>query len=385
MKNNNSGILALLRKNTVRNVICLVLSAAVLIATGCHFYWFRHYEEVIIPGAGVTSTFQLSEYFPELEGTYGDTTVYVLEGEEPGGSMLVLGGTHADEIAGHMAAITLIESATVTKGTLYVIPRTNNSAYTHTYPQEASPEIVHIETNSGTREFVYGSRATNPLDQWPDPDIYIHASSGQTLSGNETRNLNRAYPGVATGNLTEQIAYAVTNLITEKNITMTIDLHEASPEYPNINSTVSHQDALSVVALGAIDLDLDGVSMRVEESPTTLHGLTHRELGDYTDTLALLMETANPCQGRLRGATNEALAITGIDPCYEKAAELGYLYIDYDETGVSLEERVARDLASINVYANACASLYGSEGMVTIEGMPSYDELCNGNLGDWLN
>lgn len=385
MEKKSSGILAFFQKNIVRNVICIVFTAAILAVTGYHFYWFRHYEEVIIPGDGVTDTFQLSEYFPELAGTYSDTTVYVLEGEEPGGSMLVLGGTHADEIAGHMAAITLIESASVTKGTLYVIPRANNSAYTHTYPQEASPEIIHIETASGTREFVYGSRATNPLDQWPDPDIYIHASSGQTLSGNETRNLNRAYPGVEIGNTTEQIAYAVTEMIREKNITMTIDLHEASPEYPNINSTVAHQNALSLAALGGIDLDLDGISMRVEESPTTLHGLTHRELGDYTQTLALLMETANPCQGRLRGATNEALAVTGVDPCYEIAAKLGYLYIDYDENGVRLEERVARDLASISVYAKACAGLYGSGEEVVIQGIPGYDELCNGDLGDWLN
>ena len=30
-----------------------------------------------------------------------------------------------------------------------------------------------------------------------------------------------------------------------------------------------------------------------------------------TDTLAILMETANPAQGRLRGATNEQLVLTG--------------------------------------------------------------------------
>ncbi len=378
-------MLPFLQKNKVKNIVCLVITAAVLVATGYHFYWFRHYEEEIIPGEGVSYTFKLSDYYPELAGTYGDTTVYVLEGEEEGGSILVLGGTHADEIAGHMAAITLIESATVTKGTVYVIPRTNNSAYTCTYPGEASPELVHIETSSGVRSFVYGSRATNALDQWPDPDIYIHASSGQTLSGNETRNLNRAYPGVDTGTLTEQVAYAITQLIAEKDITMTIDLHEASPEYPNINSTVSHQNALTITALGGIELDLEGISMRVEESPTTLHGLTHRELGDFTNTFALLMETANPCQGRLRGATNETLALTGIDPCYELAAKLGYLYIDYDESGVSLEERVARDLTSIQVYADSCASLYGDDVAVVIEGLPSYDELCNGNLGDYLN
>lgn len=52
-----------------------------------------------------------------------------------------------------------------------------------------------------------GSRASNPVDQWPDPDVYVHAASGQQLSGSETRNINRAYPGRPDGNPTEQAAF----------------------------------------------------------------------------------------------------------------------------------------------------------------------------------
>ena len=51
--------------------------------------------------------------------------------------------------------------------------------------------------------------------------------------------------------------------------------------------------------------------MSLEPSPVSLHGLTHRELGDYTNTYALLMETGNPSQGRLRGYTDEDLVKTG--------------------------------------------------------------------------
>ena len=41
----------------------------------------------------------------------------------------------------------------------------------------------------------------------------MHASSGQKLSGSETRNLNRAYPGRPDGTFTEKVAYAITSLI----------------------------------------------------------------------------------------------------------------------------------------------------------------------------
>lgn len=328
-------------------------------------------------------TFMLSEYLPDLADTFGDTEVYVMQGEKEGASMLVLGGTHSNEPSGHMAAVTLIEHGKVESGTLYVIPRANNSAFTHNDAQEASPHFYHIETASGVRTFVFGSRATNPLDQWPDPDVYTHQPSGQNLSGSETRNLNRGYPGVADGNLTERVCYAITEMIKDKQIDITVDLHEASPEYPTINALVAHEDAMPLASATTLDMTLDGAAISLEPSPATLHGLTHRELGDYTDTLAVLMETANPSHGRLRGVTNEELVLTGKDPYYLKAAQNGYVYVPYDENGVSIEERVARHLTGIHYLCEEYNNLYGEA--LEITGMPSYNELLNGNLGDYLN
>lgn len=368
--------------------VCAVGSLAVAVIAGKDFYEFRHYQETIIPGPGVTSTFQLSEYNENLAGTYGDTTVYVMQGEKEGGSFLVLGGTHPNEPSGHMAAITMVESGKVEAGTVYVIPRTDNSAFTHNDPQEASPHFFHIDSKSGTREFVYGSRASNPIDQWPDPDVYHH-QSGQTLSGSEMRNINRTYPGVKDGTLTEQISYAVTNMINTLDIDMEMDLHEASPEYPTINATVAHERAMDMASMGILELQMDGVDMSLEPSPVSLHGLTHRELGDHTNTLALLMETGNPSQGRLHGATSEDLVLTGKDKYYEKASELGYLYIPYDkENGVPLELRVGRHLQGCIEYMNAFNEMYGTEkGEIVMTGIPTYEELTSGGhkLGEYLN
>ena len=367
--------------------VCVLGSLAVAGIAGKDFYDFRHYEEVIIPGEGVTSTFQLSDYNENLKGTFGDTTVYVMEGEKEGGSFLVLGGTHPNEPSGHMAAITMIESGKVEAGTVYVIPRTDNSAFTHNDAQEASPHFFHIETESGTREFVFGSRASNPIDQWPDPDVYTH-QSGQTLSGSEMRNINRTYPGVKDGTLTEQISYAITNMITMLDIDMEMDLHEASPEYPTVNATVAHERAMDMASMGILELQMAGVDMSLEPSPVTLRGLTHRELGDHTNTLALLMETGNPSQGRLHGATSEELIIDGKDKFYEKAAELGYLYIPYDENGASLDMRIGRHLQGCVEYMKAFSDMYGAEkGEIIMTGIPSYEDLTSGGktIGDYLN
>ena len=161
----------------------------------------------LYPGPGVTDQARLSDYFPEIEGTWADTDVYFLEGEEAGGTALVLGGTHPNEPASSVTAITMLENAVVTRGRLIVIPRAAHSGFTATDPQEGYPQFYGIETPTGVRRFRYGGRGTNPVHQWPDPVIYVNGS-GQQLAGPEVRNLNRSYPGDPDGYLTEQIGRA---------------------------------------------------------------------------------------------------------------------------------------------------------------------------------
>lgn len=372
-----------LKNKKITATIFLILALAIAFVSAKSFLRM-HEKELIIPGSGVTEVKMLSDYFPKLKGTNGDTEVYILEGEEAGSSLLILGGTHPNEPSGYVSAISIIEKAKVRKGKVFVIPRANNSAFTHNDAQEGSPQGFYLDTGIGKRFFRYGSRATNPIDQWPDPDVYIHAASGQKLSGSETRNLNRGYPGRPDGTLTEQICYGITQLIKTEDIDITIDLHEASPEYPVINAIVAHERAMPIASMAAINLQLKGIQISLEPSPTNLRGLTHRELGDYTDTLAILMETANPAQGRLRGKTDEKLVTTGIDPTYEKAAKLGRLYVPFDETGHPLEERVGRHVTSILEIINAYNGTNPDRSIV-IEGMPSFDEIMSKGFSTLLN
>lgn len=368
-------------KSKVSAFALLTISAICIIYLATIFRSMK-IEEPIYEGEGVTSKIMLSEYYSDLKETSGDTEIYVLEGEKPGASMLVLGGTHPNEPAGLMSAVMLIEQAKVSEGTLYIIPRTNNSAFTHTDPQEAAPMKFEIETGNGTRWFRFGSRATNPIDQWPDPEIYVHASSGQKLSGSETRNINRTYPGRTDGNFTEKVSYAITQLIIKEDISMTVDLHEASPEYPTINAIVGHERAMELTSLATLEMAMQGMEISIEPSPKNLHGLTHRELGDYTDTLATLMETANASQGRLRGKTDAELVVEGKDKYYEKAAKYGRLYVPWDENGHPLSERVARHITGIMSLATAYND-FGGESLV-IENIPQYDDIIKNGLGAYL-
>lgn len=372
-----------MKKHTITALLLTVVVAAVCVYSGNLFLSLRA-DDVIIPSKDLTEVRMLSDYLPKLKGTRGDTAIYIFKGEEEGGKALVLGGTHPNEPSSYTSAVILVENAKVTVGTLYVIPQAARSAFTHNDSQEASPLYVHFENSKGeVRKFRYGSRAVNPIDQWPDPDVYEHASSGQLLSGSETRNLNRAYPGREDGNLTEQVAFAITEMIKKEDIGLTFDLHEASPEYPVINATVAHEKSMDFAAFGLFELDMYGIDMALEPSPVNLHGLTHRELGDYTDTYPLLMETANASQGRLRGATNEKLALDGKDKFYVSAGELGMLYVPYDENGHPIEERVGRHLQGVLSYTAAYNDFSGTP--IVIENVPMYEEMIAAKVGDYLN
>jgi hypothetical protein len=369
-------------RNTLASLVVLGLSLAVVAAV-IPGYRAAERDDVIRKGPGVSAVRKLSTWFPGIRGTNGDTDVYVLDSGRPGATALVLGGTHGNEPAGYLTAILIVENAVPVSGRLLVVPHANRSAVTHTDYQEASPRVLEFSGASGHRVFRYGSRATNPADQWPDPDIYVHASSGQQLSGAETRNLNRAYPGRADGTFTERVAFGIVSLIRAEKVDLVVDLHEASPEYPVVNAIVAHERAMAVASAAVLNLEFDDITIGLEPSPKNLRGLSHRELGDATPALALLCETSNVSQGRLRGATDARQVIEGTDDKYLRAAGLGRLSVPFDEHGWPMKQRVGRHTATVMAILAAMTSVTPARP-ISLTGLPSYADLMAKGLEPYL-
>jgi hypothetical protein len=367
----------------IRGIVMLAVAGVVAVVAARGFLAMRP-PLPVVPGPGVTEVRPLSAYFPPLKDSRGDTEVYVLQGRELGGTAMVLGGVHPNEPAGHLAAVILVEKAKVQAGRLIVVARANASGFTHNDPQEANPQAFGIPTPSGVRFFRYGSRSTSPMDQWPDPDIYLHHPSGQTLSGNQTRNLNRAFPGRPDGNFTEQVAHAITEVVRREKVDLLIDLHEASPEYPVINAIVAHERAMPLAVNVVMNLELRDIKIGLEPSPQNLHGLTHREIGDHTAALAVLMETANPAQGRLRGRTSAELVLAGRDRMYIQAFGAKRLYVDFDEKGHPLSERVCRHLAGIDEFLKAFTEAMPDRPVI-LSSLPAPEDIRAQGIGPFLN
>lgn len=338
----------------------------------------------VVPHEGFVHK-RLSDYFEGIKDSPADTDVYIQEGAEPGGTMLILGGTHANEPAGVVAAVVLLERAAVKRGRLIVAPYANMMARTHTFPQDAHPQTFQFETAAGnTRTFRYGARTTNPVNEWPNPDIYIHPRSGQTMAGVERSNLNRTHPGVPDGSITERLAFGFMELIRQEQVDLAIDLHEASPEYPVVDAMVADERGMELAAMVTMELEFEGIPMRLEPSPKNLRGLNHREWGENADVLAMLLETTNASAGRFRGKTDEALIHTGADKAYVKAGGLGRLYVPYDAGETPLAGRVARHVTSVKLLADNLEYVRDGKG-VTLEGLPSFTELSDQGVGAYLS
>lgn len=312
----------------------------------------------IRPGYGITSLGWLSKYHPALRGTPGDTQVYFLDSGKPGATVLIVGGTHADEIAGIMAAILFVERAEVTRGRLIVIPHANNSATTYSEP--GGPECIKLITPSGERSFRYGARRTNPKHQAPDAEEFIHYPSGYKLPGEEARNLDRVHPGKADGSLTQQISYGICQLITREKVDVAIDLHEAGPGSRLSYMLVCHPKALEIGAMALLDASAKGIQMQLERSRDDFRGLSHREWGDHTQAYSFLIETPNPGQD-----PNAKDPDVVNDPIYP------------------LWHRVGVHLLTVRGILDSYSLMTGNS--LEWEGMPDYDELASQGLGPFLN
>jgi hypothetical protein len=369
-------------RHHIMAIVLLVAVTLICVLAAREFMTMGQPDE-IIAGPGVKSVGALSNYLPDLAGTRSDASVYYLESGKPGATVLVLGGTHPNEPAGFIAAVVLVEHVRPLEGRLIVIPQACASGFTCTDPLEGYPQSFSLPSKSKVRTFRFGSRGGNPVTEWPDPLVYLQYPSGQQLSGNEIRNLNRSYPGRPEGTVAERVAYAVMQLIDREKVDYAFDLHEAAPEIPIINAIVTHEKGKDIAASALFTLETENLQFALEMSPTNFHGLSHREWGDRSAAFPFLMETSNPIQGRLRGKTDATLVVQGVDERYKEAAQLGTIRITYELTGEPLARRVGRHLRGIQAILNASMEAV-PEKRIVLEGIPAYEEILERGVGAYL-
>ena len=377
-------------KIRVLNIVVFIVALLFAVPASVDFLKM-HKNEEIAENPNLTEVKMLSAYAPRLKGTALDTEVYFFDSGVEGGTFLILGGTHPNESAGMLSAVALIENIEVTEGRVIIIPRTNNSGFTHTSPLDGMQDFFTLTLSDGSeRSFRVGNRLTNPVDQWPDVNYY-EGTSGRTIYGTENpevRNVNRLYYGTEDGVLTEQVCYGIYNLINEEGVDLTMDTHEGSPEFLYLDCTMvnmkrDNTKAMSIASDMALSMNFDDLDMRVEYSGVTSYGLSHRSLGDNTDSMMTLMETYNPSMGPLHGKMDDDLIINGNEPNYYEAHMDGYIYFQVPEDGYPLIERVARHIACIEYLSEAYSWEY-PEKAISFTGLGDYYSIVEGGFEELL-
>ena len=359
----------------------LAVTAAALILGGFQLYGHRHHRLPIVAGPGVTRIAALSDYGPGLKGTMADTPVFFLESGNPGGKALILGNTHANEPDGILSTLIVLENAVVESGTIIIIPQFNHSASRTTRPGDGYPLFFEIETPWGEKRFRMGNRDASPLDQWPDPDVTIHYPSLQLLSFLDIRNANRTWPGRPDGALMERVTFAAMELMRREAVDLAVDIHGAETMFPVTNCIVAPDKSMRLATMTALNVKArEGFDSHVEPSPAGFRGLSHREIGDYSDTLPFLLEAPMPFLDQPTGPKTVEFLLDGKDPFLLRLSEKGMLFVPYDADGWPIDKRVGQHTSTVLELLNQF-SRRTPERAVVLSGVPRYADIVENGIG----
>jgi len=368
-------------RNGAVKVLLVAVTAAVAALAGAQFHQHRHHRLPIVAGPAVTRVVSLSQYGEGLKNTMADTKVFFLQGKEPGGTALLMAGTHANEIDALLTALIVVENALVQKGTVIVIPQLNHSASVYTRPGDGYPLFYDIRTPWGTKQFRFGDRGASPLDQWPDPDVYVHYPDGQLLSFLDARNTNRSWPGRPNGLLTERVTAAVMRLLKEERVDIALDLHGAETMFPVTNCIVAPERSMKIATLASMTVTaMEGFENHVEPSPKGFRGLSHREIGDHADTAPFLVEAPFPFLDQPTGPKTRDLLMTGRDPFLLSLAGQQKLFVPYDASGWPVEKRVGQH-CSVALEIIGQYSRKNPDRAIAMSEVPRYADLLRNGVG----
>jgi len=365
--------------------IFLVIVIAVMALGGLQLFKHRHYMMPIVAGPGVTKVAKLSDYSRGLKGTMADTNVFFLEGKEEGGKVLIMANTHANEPAALLAALIFIENAEVEKGTLIIIPQFNHSASRNTRPGDGYPLYFEIPTEWGVKKIRLGNRDASPLDQWPDPDVYIHYPDRQLLSFIDVRNTNRTWPGRANGPLMERVTHGAMEIMKQEKVDIAVDLHGAETMFPVTNCIVAPDKSVRIATMASLTVKArEGFDSHVEPSPSGFRGLSHREIGDHSETLPFLLEAPIPFLDQPTGPKTVKLLLDGKDPFLLSLSRKGKLFVSYDETGWPMEKRVGQH-CSVVLELLRQYSRRSLQREIEVRNVPRYAEVVKNGVGHYYH
>ena len=283
-------------RTVMAKTLFAVITGAITVVSGVQFYQHRHHQLPIVAGPGVTRVVDLSKYGAGLKGTMADTKVFFLEGKEPGGKALVMANTHANEPDGILAALIFIENALVEK----------RHAHRHSAVQQQR-QPLHQARVTAIRCSMKSRRRGEPRSSGSAIAVHHRWISGPTRMSTCTTRTDsccrfwmpgtQTEPGrdARTARLMERVTDAVMRLLKQERVDIAIDVHGAETMFPVTNCIVAPEKSMRIATMASLTVTaMEGFENHVEPSPQGFRGLSHREIGDYSETLPFLLEAPFP-------------------------------------------------------------------------------------------
>jgi len=197
-------------------------------------------------------------------------TYYVFDTGVEGMRVAIIGGVHGNEIAGWGAALDIIADFPFTEGKVLVLPKANKLAcdLNDRFPGNKSPGNYLPETNNYSTTLGYVDMA-------------------------------RVFPGKSNGNITEKIAWCITEILDEFQPELIFDLHESQRPYSNgadgyMGNTllaVSNNRAANEAAVAAINASGLAPEKNFVLLTSITVGMTNTAFGPRYNAPAFIIET----------------------------------------------------------------------------------------------
>jgi len=205
------------------------------------------------------------------------------------------------------------------------------------------------------------------------------------LSYLDIRNTNRTWPGRRNGLPMEQVTFAAMELLRNNQVDLAIDLHGAETMFPVTNCIVAPEKSMRIATLASLTVkSMEGFENHLESSPAKFRGLSHREIGDYSDTLPFLLEAPIPFLDQPTGPKTEKLLLDGKDEFLLSLARKNKLFVPYDEHGWPFDKRVGQHL-SVSLEIIRQYSRKTPERAIVIKNVPRYREVVEKGVGSFFH
>jgi hypothetical protein len=157
------------------------------------------------------------------------------------------------------------------------------------------------------------------------------------------------------------MAFAIMQVLRVERVSVAFDFHEAGPESRLAWMVVANPKNLETAAAAVLDIEGQGLTMKLEPSSEGFRGLSHREWGDWTAAQAFLFETPSPSM-------------------VANTAEVDFV----DDPKLPLSKRVAGQLASFAAVLAAYNADAPPAASVSVGGIPTMAEMNGTGVGAFL-